>query len=480
MPSTVVAALLPCRWHGGTADVCDRLQHFRLTCLTPVHIGSGIEYVSGIDFIVRNGKTFILNSERVLQRLSDIGQLARDLDTLRSKIRDLFQGKKAEEYVWTHAAATVPEGVKTRALLRSALGNPLIPGSSLKGALRTLIFAGRAGNGGPHQPMSPELERKFKAAARQAHTRSKNAALDLEQALFRQQARLHRNDAKADLMRACSVADVVFAMDCATIVLTKATGTQTNTLTAVEALAAGSAAAATIRLGDRYLESELFTDNLPSWERISQWSREHSRFLLRGDLQYFQDIGANLTARLERLEQQIKQATPQTIFLRLGWGTGWRSMTGDLLPHGQERQRLLPKSSARGPKTRKVIVAGSNHEPSDILGWVSLQPISAETAGELNRAVQPAAPAPPEAPASNPIAVSFPEDLFIQGLSHLRPADWGSLAHLYAQAQQDEKRRGTRLEGLARRISEVWGHDKKRLAEARAKFPELEPYWKKS
>jgi CRISPR-associated protein Csm5 len=467
--------------------VPDGLQHFRITCLTPVHIGSGGEYVSGLDLISKDGKSFFLDSDLVLQQLYATGQLPRDVDDLKGKVAALFRTANVADYALAQGSGRAPEGLRIRALIRAGSGDPIMPGSSLKGALRTLLFAGRAGTGGPHTAMSADLASTFKQAAGSAQPRGKFAAQALEQVLFRSQAKRHNGDAKGDLMRTCLVSDAMFPADSSVILLTGAIGTQNDTLTGIEAFAAGSVAAAAMHLGDLYLKSKLFTESLPPWDQIAQWSREHAKFLLDGDLQYFtsgnaQNGCSGVIEMLQGLVSQIDRAPTDTIFLRLGWGTGWRTMTADLLQDSPERRRLLPKSTALGPKTRKVIVAGAerNARAIGVLGWISLEPISPNTAHELNTRTRQRARRMPVIAAQPPpsTSASFPDDQFIQGMSGLRTSDWGRVNNLYAQAVQEGERRNARLEALARRISEVWGRDRKRLAEARQKFPALAPYWK--
>src|SRR5579885_831541 len=151
-------------------------EYLRLVCLTPVHIGSGAEYVSGIDFVAHGGRTYLLESERVLERLHAVGELPRDAFGLKSAIERLFQRESPEKYALAQCDGALPSGLTLRAALRAGNGLPIIPGSSLKGALRTLLFTARIATEGPHSQLKPELAAQLAAAAQKAEPRRKGVA----------------------------------------------------------------------------------------------------------------------------------------------------------------------------------------------------------------------------------------------------------------------------------------------------------------
>jgi len=145
--------------------VPDLPQYLGLTCLTPVHVGTGTEYVAGVDFIARGNNTYLLDSERVLEKLYASGQLPRDPGDLKSKVERMFERERPEDCALARCSGTVGGDLKVRAAIRAGDGRPIIPGSSLKGALRTLIFVGRVGKDGPHDGMKPSLEIELSRAA---------------------------------------------------------------------------------------------------------------------------------------------------------------------------------------------------------------------------------------------------------------------------------------------------------------------------
>ncbi|MFH0980992.1 MAG: hypothetical protein V2A79_05585 [Planctomycetota bacterium] len=106
-----------------------------------------------------------------------------------------------------------------------------------------------------------------------------------------------------------------------------------------------------------------------------------------------------------RRPEQEGQAPEHALFLRLGWGIGWTSMTANLTTpeekkallennnFGNRLSRLGPQAySPRQPfpKSRKLLLRGE--EPAGTAGWLRLDP-----ADHLPRLI-PRGPAVPESP----------------------------------------------------------------------------------
>src|SRR5579884_710649 len=223
----------------------DHARYFRLTCLTPVHVGTGEQYASGIDFVPESGKTWLLDAPRVLQALQERGSLPRDTGDLRAKVAQLTKGRAAQ-FALAQCAGTIADRMAVRAAIRCGDGRPMLPGSSIKGALRSLLFAARLGQEGPHKGLRSDLAAPLKDCAARAAPRSARAAGPLEELVFRSSVRGDLNlklkpaDARADLLRMCSIADAVFDRDCAALVITAAVGTERNTAVGLEVLDEGS------------------------------------------------------------------------------------------------------------------------------------------------------------------------------------------------------------------------------------------------
>ena len=109
--------------------------------LTPVHIGSGNK-LTRVDFIVRNGKVIVLDAPKLFRALEEKGcnvmnivnELSyRSLDDLAKDFGLDAIDFRLYEVKLTGSIGEISEQIKTR-------GRAYIPGSSIKGAIRTAIL----------------------------------------------------------------------------------------------------------------------------------------------------------------------------------------------------------------------------------------------------------------------------------------------------------------------------------------------------
>jgi CRISPR/Cas system CSM-associated protein Csm5 (group 7 of RAMP superfamily) len=116
--------------------------------LSPVHVGMGQErnFLRGLDFVVDNSEIKILNNSVLLSRLKDVGQL----QTLTSK---LGTGRYTEIETFLKPYLKI-DGVisqvyalngnpkeEIKRQIVTGLGETIIPGSSIKGALRSVLLS---------------------------------------------------------------------------------------------------------------------------------------------------------------------------------------------------------------------------------------------------------------------------------------------------------------------------------------------------
>lgn len=459
---------------------------FKLECVTPVHIGSGEELVRGLDFYSAEGLTEVLDPNLVLRHFGAFEGFAEAIQR-GVGIGEFLRGRGAG--VAACRRYRVPgtiEAHKLRVAIRTGDGRPIIPGSSIKGALRTLLLVAWSGEGGPHagKRPGPVVDALWKAGYG-----GKTSSQQLEEAVFHfSRAGTRANDPRTDVLRMLAVSDAMFTPDSLAVVSSQAVGTTRNTLTAAEALERGACALLTIRAGDRFLDGRLpFPNRLPDLGTLANWSHQQARHLIAGDLDYFRKRSEDAIAqRLEQILAEVEHAAANAIILRLGWGTGWRTMTGDIL-NDDERNRVMNR---RVGKTRKVIIEGhsSRGRPCDVFGWIKLEPVSGAAAAAIAAATRPApieieeaapapAPIPVKAtPAPPPLAQ---RDLFAAAIADLKPKDWGKVNGYVKQAAShpDQSERERRLRLVAEQLTKIFGQDRKRMKEI-AQIAELVPYLK--
>ncbi len=118
-------------------------QNYRLEVLSPLHIGSGREY-SALDGTYAQGRWYLIDINKVLSRSRvDPTNLANAMmQSGFSWFGWLQKHQIAPSEVASHSVACPvnPEQTRIRAFLRDAYGRPYIPGSTLKGAIRTAVL----------------------------------------------------------------------------------------------------------------------------------------------------------------------------------------------------------------------------------------------------------------------------------------------------------------------------------------------------
>lgn len=128
-------------------DVINNKYNLEIEVLTPLSIGAGAEkdWVCGVDFVVDKSQLYKLNLKKMIDNGIKIDDLtsffaSKNEEGLKSKLvgkldvcSDFSMSYPVEEY------ADKSNDVKT--FVKNQLtGNPLIPGSSLKGAIRSVLF----------------------------------------------------------------------------------------------------------------------------------------------------------------------------------------------------------------------------------------------------------------------------------------------------------------------------------------------------
>ncbi len=116
---------------------------FNLKILTPLHIGTSEEkdYVNKVDYIIRDDYAYIIDFSRFIKEQNySIDQISNALTT-NNGISPFFENENTLENYSTKrifVGNTSPSTIKAQ--IKSGFGNPLLPGSSIKGALRSVIL----------------------------------------------------------------------------------------------------------------------------------------------------------------------------------------------------------------------------------------------------------------------------------------------------------------------------------------------------
>lgn len=347
----------------------------KATLITPLHIGSGRVLLNQYDYAVYNGRTWRLNEDSILeaQKIEDMRSLERLMQGSPAQLLkpdDFKEGSPFFRYVIKGEPRSTAEGAQLHEQLKDPYDRPYIPGTSLKGALRTAL----AWYAWERLGLRPDRNRLGRDR--------RFAALPYEREIF-------GPNPNRDLLRALHVSD------------STPTGTDRLMLVNVRVLNRSGQMGPPVEMEAVAPETEFhFTFKL-DLALFSEWARNHG-LSMRGEewLKALPDI-VNLHTR-QRLEEEQAwfKGVPRAesilefykklnipakgFLLQVGWGTGWDDKTfGSHLRADPTFFESILKSYqiARGrrqpgdpfPKSRRVIVhfkRGVIERPVAPMGWM--------------------------------------------------------------------------------------------------------------
>ena len=349
--------------------------------LTPIHIGDGGELRHGFDFVIKDGYTWRLDEDAILEAKWDAMGLNRKRRThypLPGEVltENDFKNPALFRYVLRGAPRSHKADARLKTFIKDHEDRPYIPGSSLKGALRTAL----AWKGWDEVIRHP-IDR------RDIGNRRSWAGQRLERKLF-------GKDPNHDLLRALQVSDLHGDLNpneaLAVVNAQVLTRGSLQSSIELEALLPNRTLTGTITI-DEYLfspqaERELHFGRRKRWldelmARVQAYSKARLEKRL---LPWFESIsGAEKIANFYRQIYSLKLAPDQAL-VQIGWGTGWdgktfwthlqtdeylfeKLMRDFRLQH--RRGRNAPRTRAKDfPLSRRVVVSkGAIAAP---FGWV--------------------------------------------------------------------------------------------------------------
>ncbi|MCU7496194.1 MAG: type III-A CRISPR-associated RAMP protein Csm5 [Ignavibacteria bacterium] len=358
--------------------------------LSPVHIGSGIKLSRGLDFLSENSSTIIISPSILMDYLRS------DREELENFISGGYKLQMLKH---------LPEGRKYNVKCNSSdilqferNGNslPYLPGSSIKGALRTILFKCFL--------MGMDKEDRCRLLESINPKNKESADKEITKKIF---GNLPNNN----FMRILQIGDAMFeegSMELFKIYIMNMTDSskpcfawknvrrKLNTLSPndatpvhAEMLQAGSAANFSIKIENFLFENpqaiaELgFASRKLTIENLSEEVNRYSREMLESELKFFQSfknpllrhLEAELARIMETIPPENSEQSKKEMVLRLGWGTGWKSMTGNWIDEQSLKiirpDMQLGRAGMPFPKTRKIIF--EDNEPAQVPGWVKIR-----------------------------------------------------------------------------------------------------------
>ena len=384
-------------------------QNYQLDIVTPVHIGSG-ETLSHIDGYYANGQWYYIDLERVLAHPST------DLNALTSEMgRRDFRWERhlrqrnidpAEVSMYNLSCPQSPEEVEIREAIKvkGIHDQPFIPGSTLKGAIRTALL-------GEIVSVSDEVYEESRDHLNKLIGRGSRGNPRREQPARRIETLAFGRDPNHDLFRALQVSDTELIKSDALEIGMAWTMTlnQNNELVQkidrgreyknfVQQIQAGQRLMFTLKIDDllfrkREKQRLSFSDlQQETLQDIAEVCRSAMDQLIRGERDFFNYYRFPEIANTYDKLLNLNDTLPEGAFLlQIGWGTGYNANTVTALFTDdakspvdrmdlRERFRLGESRSRRGayderefPKTRRILYRGQN--PLEALGWVKISPV---------------------------------------------------------------------------------------------------------
>ena len=310
------------------------MSYIKLQTLTPIHIGDGTELQGNFEYLYFRDekKIAVVDAEKVLGILGEdnMGQWVACIDN-NKPLLPIIQQRKVGLKAIDVAERVIPLSIGTDKPIRTQTrggNNPLLPGSSLKGALRTAIWAEWILD----NPKTVQDNRNLK------NFRGGWSDEFVAKTVF-------GSDPNHDIFRLLQVGDATFSETEAyeTNVINKYGDDWRlkSTLTQfVEAIPAGKST--TIRLNHNNLlrkqaKGDYFNRNAARVElsELFPLVNKHTSRLIEDEINYWNDKQNNPEAlgdyvdEMERVFNISQSCVANECVIRVGWGSGFRSMTGD-------------------------------------------------------------------------------------------------------------------------------------------------------
>ena len=350
---------------------------------SPLHIGTGVVIRPDEDFILAGRRMAVLDVDKVLDAVDERKLVEFQISRAGNLASMLPDRRNAEEYaryvVPVPVGTREPRGTEVREAIKDPSGVPYLPGSSLKGAIRTALAVAlvkRKGSDWLRRELGNPLGNRKEWASEPIMKELFGKAPQREGGVLGK-----ASDAHVDVLRALRVSDLLPSgvdaadtlLEVAEVKVMKRDGTGLPIF--VEAVKVGTVFRGTITTDVRLL-SEPVMQTIGAWRDVTEADlttglvghcATHSRELIEKD-----DL---LRPRLGGLAARLDDATA---LMAVGWGTGWTAKTlGHILKTNSGftnvgarllGRRGVPFNPSTFPSTRRMTIV--NEEPHQPMGWL--------------------------------------------------------------------------------------------------------------
>lgn len=383
-------------------------QKYQLQVITPVHIGTG-EVLNHIDGYYANGKWYQIDLEKVLAHpTTDLNALTAEMGHRDFRWQRYLQAHNMDPTdvsVYSLPCRQSPETVEIREALKTVGKRPYIPGSTLKGVIRTALLGEILdASDAIYDESLRQIETLIQQGPR-GNPRREQPARRIESLAF-------GKDPNHDLLRALQVSDTTpLDSDALEIGLAWTVTLNPNDKLVqkienrreyknfVEHIQPGKRLTFTLKTDEQLFrkceKKQLgFTDlHIKTLSDIAEVCRAETASHIDWEQAFYENYDlpeiANFYDRLIAANNKLPEGA---FFLQIGWGTGYnantvtslftadknadKNLSMDIRERfrlGESRSRPDDYDPREFPKTRRILYQGEN--PVAPLGWVKISPL---------------------------------------------------------------------------------------------------------
>jgi CRISPR type III-A-associated RAMP protein Csm5 len=365
------------------------MSRVKIETLTPVHIGSGNKiskmemttFIDGEDSFIG-----IVSPEKVINLIGE--------QNISNWISFISQGKPLDDFVRKFAPKARPTDYISRSILvydnggnelkeclHNGAGQPYIPGSSIKGAIRTAVIAHSVAG----KDYSGKIEVKGRPSAKQVEFMLTTNCIS------------QGDTPNSDFFRFLKIGDAYFDKDCEIALMAINLNIRSSHDSLIdeskkmltEAICAETETTFSLKIDKSISDwcssqsSRVRVKSVPDFmgtvESLFDIVNNHTKSLLQSEIEYWhridKDGATDYIDNMEDILSVAKSCSTDSCVLRIGAGSGWRFMTGAWTEkYDNFESFIVPASRPRNavyqdydfPKSRRIDRDGS------VFGFVKL------------------------------------------------------------------------------------------------------------
>lgn len=355
------------------------MSNILIKTLSHIHIGNGVFLQQGNDFLADgNGDEsyiYVLNINKLASIIgTDASTIQLWADAIKAEKVDSFIKNKLRGHEYREVAlrrianyANISSARKTlKECIHDGMGRPYIPGSSIKGAIRTAVMATLA---------RPRIAKALETAKDKEHR---------EKIISNMEKKVLGHEAETDVFRHLATGDAFFDKGCEiSVTQINLNITTSNKLRdfrkqqIVEAIAYGESSTFRLNTNKEFYEKTRLTGDNDLFRLINQ----HTKDLVKEEIDYWDGKGIDSEDYVNNMEDilsEINSCASGECVLRIGQASGWRFVTGAWLEEVDDDifdSEIVPMCRRNNqryeqydfPKSRRI------DSDSELFGFVKLK-----------------------------------------------------------------------------------------------------------